>query len=341
MVAWGAEAQGLTPARVLAGAGVDPAVLEQRGARIPLSPVLRAWQQIIADLRDPQVGLRFVEALPFGTGGVIDYLGRSAPTMGESLRQVARYAAPLMNQSDRWAIAVSGQEASLRIRTGGDGPNTELLTGLFATRSRRIYGPSWKLRSVSFAHPRRGPMALYERVFQVPVRFEMPFSGATFDRDLLDLPMPDADANLNALLRGQADDMVAALAPTPAPSSFLDAVEEAITRGLAEGDATLTRVADQLRMSPRSVQRRLREAGVTHRVVLDRLRLDLAARALSGPELTQREIGRALGYAGNGAFHRAFKRWSGLTPGEARARNGNGNGNGSNGNGNGNGSPSG
>ena len=120
--------------------------------------------------------------------------------------------------------------------------------------------------------------------------------------------------------------MVAAIAPTPAPSCFLDAIEDAITRGLAEGDATLTRVADHLQLSPRTIQRRLREAGVSHRSVLERLRHDMAARALAAPQLSHREgIARALGYTGNGAFHRAFKRWSGVTPGQARARHGIGN----------------
>ena len=183
MLAWGAEAHGLAPARILSGAGVDPGVLEQRGGRAPLAPVLRAWEQF-AERVDTHVGLRFVDVLPFGTGGLIDYLVRSARTLGESLQQLARYAAPLMNQSDQLALVVSGNQANMRIHTAGSGPyNTELLTGLFASRSRAMYSPSWTVRSVSFAHGQRGPMALYERLFQAPVRFDMPFARMILNRN--------------------------------------------------------------------------------------------------------------------------------------------------------------
>ena len=68
------------------------------------------------------------------------------------------------------------------------------------------------------------------------------------------------------------------------------------------------------------MQRRLRDAGLTHRGVVRKLRLDLAARSLAEPAISQRQIAQALGYSGAGAFHRAFKRWSGMTPGQVRQR---------------------
>jgi AraC-like DNA-binding protein len=327
MLSWGAEAQGLAVRRILADAGVDAGVLDQRGARVPIQPVARAWEQIVERLGDPLVGLRLADSLPFGTGDVLDYLARSSATTEQSLEVIVRYAAPLMNDSDQIALVLLGKEARMRIRTAGDVPyTTELVTGLFARRSRELYGPSWSLRSVSFAHARRGPQTMYDRLFRAPVHFGMPFNEAVFDRDLLRVRMGDADPHLNAILTAQADGLIAGLGPTPAPSSFIEAVEDALARGLAEGDGTLTRVADHLHMSPRTVQRRLRQAGLSHRAMLDKLRFALAGRALAeaGPRPSQREIALALGYAGNGAFNRAFKRWSGLTPHQARARNGSG-----------------
>jgi AraC-like DNA-binding protein len=320
MLAWGMEAQGLAPPAVFAAAGVDPAVLGQRGARIPIEPVVRTWEQIVRRFDDPLVGLRLAEALPFGTSDILDYLVRSTGTVEQALRTVARYVAPLIISSDQMALVMSGNEARMRIRTGGLPQMRELSIGIFARRSRELFGPNWSLRSVSFTHSRRGPSAAYDRLFQAPVHFDMPINEAVFSREHMSVRMPDADPGLNAILTAQADEFAASMAPTPSPSSFVDAVEDAISRGLVEGDATLTRVADHLRLSPRTVQRRLRQAGLTHRAVLDRMRLDLAGRALAGPRLSQREIARALGYAGSGAFHRAFKRWSGMTPGEARTR---------------------
>ena len=322
MVAWGVEAQGLSPAKIFAAVGIDPGILGQRGTRVAIAPIIRAWEQIVGRLKDPLSGLRLADALPFGTGDILDYLLRSAATAGDALRVLARYAAPLMNDADHMALMVSGDEARMRFGSAGNVPYTcEVIGGIFARRARELFGPTWSLRAASFAHQSQGPRAVYDRVFQAPVHFGMPWSEVVFDRQLLDLPMPEADARLHAILASHADELLSVLEPRP-PATFVEAVEQALVQGLAEGDATLTRVSDELGMSARTVQRRLRDVGLSHREVLRKLRLELAARALLGPQPNQREIARALGYSGNGAFHRAFKRWSGMTPGEIRAGGG-------------------
>jgi AraC-like DNA-binding protein len=163
--------------------------------------------------------------------------------------------------------------------------------------------------------------AAYQRQFHAPVHFASPFDEIVFDRELMNLPVAGADPRLKAILTAQADQAVAELAPPrPAsPSSFAEAVEQALGHGLAERDTTLVSLAERLGVSPRTVQRRLREAGLSHRTLVRGLRLELARNALDGPRLSQQQIARTLGYSGAGAFHRAFKRWSGITPGEARA----------------------
>ena len=91
--------------------------------------------------------------------------------------------------------------------------------------------------------------------------------------------------------------------------------------GLNERDLTLTRLADQLGVSTRTLQRRLRAAGVTHRALVSGVRKEIAARALAS-RVSQGQIARALGASGAGAFQRAFKRWSGVAPGELRRKPG-------------------
>jgi AraC-like DNA-binding protein len=321
LIGWAAEARGLVPAQVFGAAGIDPAVLAQRGTRVSIGPVSRAWEQIVQRLGDPLFGLRLVEALPFGSGDILDYLLRSSATVAQALQGLVRFA-PLMNDADHLTFMMSGDEARLRFRTSGDVPYTcEMVAGIFARRAREMFGPSWALRGVSFAHASQGASVVYDRVFQAPAQFDAPFNEIVFSRELIEQPMPGADPRLNAILTSQADALIAGLAPPPTPSSFVDAVEQALADGLAEGDGTLTRVADQLQLSTRTVQRRLREAGVSHRAVIRRLRLEMASRSLGGgASLSQGEIARALGYSGVGSFHRAFKRWSGMTPGQVRAQ---------------------
>ena len=118
------------------------------------------------------------------------------------------------------------------------------------------------------------------------------------------------------LLR-EADAALATLAPPAAPPSFVDTVKRVLEDGLEARDLTLTRLADHLGISARTLQRRLRAAGITHRGLVRGVREDLANRSLA-TRVSQGQIARTLGYSGPGAFQRAFKRWSGMTPGQHR-----------------------
>jgi AraC-like DNA-binding protein len=320
ILAWAAEWRGLSPTKILREATIDPAALERREARVPMASALRVWDQIVGQLRDPSVGLCLVQTLSFGSSDLLDYLLRASANAGEALQQLVRYA-PLMNDVDRVSMQVSGNEARVRFRTARDLPYTcELIAGIFARRSRELFGPSWALRSVSFSHPAQGPRPVYDRAFEAPVLFEMPFNEIVFDRQLLDLPMSGADRRLQGILAAQADELLASVVTPPAPETFTQLVRQALADGLEDGDTTLVRLADRLQLSTRTIQRKLREAGLSHRGLVRDLRLDLASRSLAGQQATQRQIARALGYSGAGSFHRAFKRWSGMTPGAVRAR---------------------
>jgi AraC-like DNA-binding protein len=87
---------------------------------------------------------------------------------------------------------------------------------------------------------------------------------------------------------------------------------------LGEGDATLAGVAKALKMSERSLQRRLADEGATFDALLDDVRRQLSLRYLADPAIAVSEVAYLLGYSEPSPFHRAFKRWTGTTPTEAR-----------------------
>jgi len=73
-------------------------------------------------------------------------------------------------------------------------------------------------------------------------------------------------------------------------------------------------------MSERSLQRRLAEESVRFEALTDDVRREMAARYLADRKVAIAEIAYLLGYSEPSAFHRAFKRWTGSTPAEARQR---------------------
>jgi AraC-like DNA-binding protein len=332
LLAVGAEGRGLNLAPIFASSGIDPTVVKRRGARVGLRAIDRVWSQLASRLDDPLFGLNLIDNIPFGAGDLMDYVIRTSANVGEALRNTVR-CAPLLSTADHLQLVVSGNQASMRVHTVREQPQPiELIASMFAERTRGHFGSSWSLKQVSFAHEALGSRESYDRVFQVPVRFGMPFTEVVFERELLDMQMEASDPRLNAILIAQADALLATVPRSAAAPSFVETIEQALTSGLSIGDFTLSGLADHLGLGARTLQRRLRAEGLTHRSLVRRLRHEMAVRSLATP-VTQNQIARTLGYSGTGAFQRAFKAWSGVSPAKLRrkrrrAQNGHGNANG-------------
>ena len=315
--ALGAETRGLDPGPILAASGIDPTILGRRGARVGGASVAEAWRRVCERFRDPLFPLTIGDALPMGAVAPLDYLVLSSADVGTALAHVARYA-PILSDTELLTLMMEGNEARLRYQNRSEVPFAiEMIIGIMARRSRELFGSNWSLARVCFTHSALGPRATYDRICQAPVFFDMPFNEVVFSRELTSMPMPGADARLSAILVGDAEAALAAVTRPAATPSFIDTVRRVLEDGLHERDLTLTRLADRLGVSARTLQRKLRAAGVTHRGLVRGVRQDVANRSLA-TRASQRQIARTLGYSGAGAFQRAFKRWSGVSPGQLR-----------------------
>jgi AraC-like DNA-binding protein len=318
LFAAGAQTRGLDVQPILTASGIDAAILGRRGARVAARKAAEVWKRSTKRLDDPLFGLTLFEKVPMGVMNLLDYVVISSAHVGDGLGRLARYA-PLMGDAESLTLTVHGNEARFRFQNNGnDIPYPiEMIVGIFLRRSRFFFGPEWTVKRVCFAHPPLGPRATYDRICQVPISFDMPFTEVVFTRDLLALPIVGADPHLNAILAAEADVLLAPLASPPSAPSFIDTVKRVLEQGINERDLTLTRLADGLGISTRTLQRRLRAAGVTHRGLVRDVRQNVATRSLS-THASLGQIARSLGYSGTGAFQRAFKRWSGMTPGQVR-----------------------
>jgi AraC-like DNA-binding protein len=139
-------------------------------------------------------------------------------------------------------------------------------------------------------------------------------------RAALDLPQRTADALLGRLVERHARELVLELPSGAGPTSRARAVlQRSLTRGEPEA-CTLPAVAGELRMPPRTLQRRLASDGTSFASLLDEVRRELAVELLGAPRTSAADVAFALGFGDQTAFHRAFLRWTGSTPGEYRRR---------------------
>jgi len=104
------------------------------------------------------------------------------------------------------------------------------------------------------------------------------------------------------------------------PVSDLQRIRALMFDLAASGPLTVDRVARNLGVSSRTLQRRLEASRMTFRELAGEVRLEVAARLLKAGDLNVAEIAARLGYSSHGSFTRAFSRWTGEAPSRFRTR---------------------
>ena len=163
----------------------------------------------------------------------------------------------------------------------------------------------------------RARNAEFAKFFGDNIEFGATADDITFSNNIRQSPVVSADPYLNELLISYCEEAISYRPKTRA--SFRSRVENVIATLLPHGKAHASEIARELGVSQRTFARRLSEEGLSFSEVLDGLRSDLANRHLADRDLAISQIAWLLGYRDVGAFSHAFKRWTGKTPGQARA----------------------
>jgi AraC-like DNA-binding protein len=147
------------------------------------------------------------------------------------------------------------------------------------------------------------------------IRVGHPWAGIRFDAGLLQRPMATADGTIANLMRHYGDLRLAAL---PAPRGEIEELRREIARLLVKGAAGIDHLAKATGTSVRTLQRRLKQAGVNYNDLQKDVRKTLALNLLENETLALGEIAFSLGYSEVSAFNHAFRRWTGQSPGDYR-----------------------
>jgi AraC-like DNA-binding protein len=127
--------------------------------------------------------------------------------------------------------------------------------------------------------------------------------------------MATADAMIESLMRHYGDLRLAAL---PEQRGEIEQLRREIARLLVKGKSGIEHLADATGTSVRTLQRRLKDIGVSFNDLLNDVRKTLALNLLENQTLALSEIAFSLGYSEVSAFNHAFRRWVGQSPGDYR-----------------------
>jgi len=285
--------------------------------RVPIPVAHQLLNAVIEQTGDLDLGLKVGRTMSAGDTGVADYAIRSAASVQDAIEVAARYIR-LVNDGLELRLHHEGDRIVLQWESMvvmPRGAEDFLMSAIYTSHLKMLLRDAPELECW-FSYPEPSTMVEYERTFgAAKLRFMAPFAGYAFARAHLQKPVESADAKLHSVLRQHAEALLGGL---PASRTFTDLVRHHLSSGLSHGRPAATKLARQLHMSARTLERRLECEGTTFGAVLDELRRRLALDHLGRRDVSLSEIAFLLGFSQVGAFHRAFKRWTGSTPLEYR-----------------------
>jgi AraC-like DNA-binding protein len=312
--------RGVDVERLLRHAGITPELLEDPNGLLDFRLWVELGELAAAESGDPAIAATYANQLPWRDLGVFGHVILNSPTLGSALGNACRYFGLQQNVA-RASLEVRGAEARVtyRIDHPAISTHTQLSEGTLAMFARvcreGLQNPAWTPRAVMFAHGSPRSLEAHTRIFRCPISFDQPVDMLVLSAADLREPMRGADPILLPILLQHADE---ALAKTSFGDDFSERVARHVISSLNEGEVTIEHIADRIGSSPRTIQRRLREHGLTFKELVARTRLSLSKRYLSDPALTLTEAAFLLGYSELSAFSRAFRRWTGRSAIEFR-----------------------
>jgi AraC-like DNA-binding protein len=311
------EDRGISPLAVLRQAGLPMGILNQEKVLLTTVEFFAFYRGIAEVSGDPAIGLKLgtedrmerydpIAIAAVCTRSFRDAIGRIGRykqlTCPEKIDLVERRNESAVHFT--WLLADEEEPAML----------IDVCFAWILSIARRGSGRPIHPKRVEFQRP-EAHRAVYEKHFQCPVRFRAARNVLVFNKADMDAAFLTYNADLLAAVAPQLE---AELKQQLEEKSFREQVKGTLKRLLAGERPAIEHVARELRLSKRTLQRRLTEDGITFQELTEEARRELARHYLLHSSLELNETAYLLGYEDANSFFRAFHAWEGTSPGQWR-----------------------
>lgn len=304
---------------LLRRAGIAPALLESELARVTPQQYARMMVTLVRHRRDELCGLGSAP-LPLGTFASACRMLVGHSRLGDALRAGLRYYHPLLPDFVP-RLQVNGGMACLRLslRRPMRRPSEDYAARMFMflgyglmcwLAARRI-----PVSKVVYHDGNTARRTEASRLFQAPICLADGEWGFRFEARWLDLPVVQNPQSVEVFLHQVPGCL---LLKYRDQASLTERIRRMLRHYLAEEMPSLEQISDMLATTPQTLRRRLQREGQGYQLIKDALRRDVAVDYLTQSDLPLPEIAVRVGFAEVSTFHRAFKGWTGLTPGAYR-----------------------
>ncbi len=302
---------------LLQEAGIAPALIDENAARVTTDQFATLYQRLARELDDELPGM-FSRPVRNGTFKFLCLSLMEASNVRTALYRFTRFFRLFL---DDLAIEMSRQEQLTRIALLPKIPAAaenafaqEILLRLVHGVTSWLAGRKMPLARVDFTYPRPPHASEYIFLYPGPAYFDQPLTAVHFETRLLDTPIRQDRRGLGEFLRRAPGDwLFASFAERLVSHAVRDHLNKHLNLPTGIDD-----VAQAMHTSIRSLSRKLRQEGTSFQAIKDELRRDVAIQLLTKTDKPIAVIGANLGFDSPTTFHRAFKAWTGSTPGAYR-----------------------
>ena len=318
-----AVSRGASRPTLLDRSGINPGDLLDQDNRIPFERFKALMRAAKALCDDPALALHFGETSLFTEMSIVGLISYASETMGEAFTQLNRYGRLVIevddgDSTDRFATVPSPDGAWLEDRrtNPNDFPElTESTLARFVCDCARLFPDTPLAKAVHVTHARPSHHAEYSRIFKAPVVFDSDRNALLIDSSW---PYRKIGGSSRYVFGIFSERAAALLKSQENAKTAKGRVESMLIPILHTGETGMERVAKTMGLSRPTLYRQLKAEGVRYEILLDGLRHKMALHYLDGKKVSVSQTAYLVGFADPSAFSRAFKRWTGSSPGQRR-----------------------
>ena len=311
------QGYGIDPEPLFREEGIDPEMLFDAGARIPLDRYQRLDVKAAKLSGDPYFGLKGAEYSRPAHLGALGFAWLASSSLRTAFQRLSRYARVIqekltieLNEDDEFFYVRMDAHMPLlnkRIRENGQ-------LAAVVKFSRVIAGKDFNPAKIFLKQSEPEDAGYYYELFRCLLEFNT--KATTFV-----IRLEDVDKRLtgsNDQLAKLNEHIVVKYLAHCEKNDIVNRVKAAVIDGLANGQVTETSIAEEMYTTPRNLHRKLQKEDTSFKTLLTEVRKELAQQYIQDRSKTLTEISFMLGFSEVSSFSRAFKGWTGRPPSEAR-----------------------
>jgi len=289
--------------------------------RVPLDTLNSAWQSAEAITQDPIIGLHVGEKIHPHDYGLLGQIMMNCANIAQALEKILSVEFIINNlfvskviEENGYAVnrIYSQQYEAESIRHIIEQDISALINiGIFVMN--KDFTVHNRPIEIHFRHKPAGDIKEYERILKTKVLFEQEYNQAIFPPAVLESTIYNPNPRIAELLNDELQQLLHEV-------ENKDALTLRLWRYFQNSEASveldIESIAQQFNITARTLQRRLQQEGTSFQDELKYYRTQQAKQFLNANSLSISEIAFEMGFNDNSAFHKAFKRWTGLTPKE-------------------------